>query len=430
MRVLLIGAYGFLGAECARALLARGHEVVGIGRDVPLGRRLLPDVSWRKGDLRGLTNEEAWEPLLEGVETVVNAAGALQDGPGDDLFAVHVDSVRACLEAAGQGEIRRFVQISAAGASRDAATLFLRTKGQGDALVRASALDWTIFKPGLVLGRNAYGGTALLRMLAAFPFVAPLAHARALVQTVSEDDVAAAVVAAVEGAVPSRCDYDLVEDSPHTLRDLTRALRARLGFAAARVELDMPQGVVAVVARLADAAGALGWRSPLRSTAMTVLRNDVRGDPAPWRAATGRSLKPMAETLRLLAPTAQERAFARLQLLLPLMIGVLSLFWIASGLIGAARADAAAALLSGMPQAAALALVHAGAAADLAIGALLLIRRAARGAAIASVLLAAGYLVAGTVLTPALWADPLGPFVKVIPAMTLGLVVAFVLEKR
>ncbi|MBY0422618.1 MAG: NAD(P)H-binding protein, partial [Parvularculaceae bacterium] len=190
MRILLIGAYGFLGAACARALHARGHEVVGLGRDVALGRRLLPEVSWLKADLRDLCASDGWKPLLAGVDAVVNAAGALQDGPRDDLRAVHVDAVRACLDAAACVGVRRFVQISAVGAAPDAATLFLRTKAEGDAAVRASALDWTILKPGLVIGRDAYGGTALLRMLAAFPVAAPLAFPEARVQTVASEDVA------------------------------------------------------------------------------------------------------------------------------------------------------------------------------------------------------------------------------------------------
>jgi hypothetical protein len=40
------------------------------------------------------------------------------------------------------------------------------------------------------------------------------------------------------------------------------------------------------------------------------------------------------------------------------------------------------------------------------------------------------YLAAGSMVTPALWLDPLGPFVKVLPAMMLALVTMAVLEER
>jgi Na+/proline symporter len=68
--------------------------------------------------------------------------------------------------------------------------------------------------------------------------------------------------------------------------------------------------------------------------------------------------------------------------------------------------------------------------ADLLIGWGLLWRKWTRRAAWASIVVAAGYLAAGTWLTPELWADPLGPFVKVLPAMALALAVAALVEER
>jgi hypothetical protein len=40
------------------------------------------------------------------------------------------------------------------------------------------------------------------------------------------------------------------------------------------------------------------------------------------------------------------------------------------------------------------------------------------------------YLAAGSILAPALWIDPLGPFVKTLPAMVLALATSVVLEER
>ena len=41
-----------------------------------------------------------------------------------------------------------------------------------------------------------------------------------------------------------------------------------------------------------------------------------------------------------------------------------------------------------------------------------------------------GYLLAGSLWTPDLWADPLGPFVKVMPAAILAAVGYFMLDSR
>lgn len=431
MRILILGGYGFIGAEIIRALLHEGHKVVGLGRSAATGERLVPDARWIGADMARLDTPEKWAPHLMGVDAVVNAAGALQDGARDDLDAIHHRAVAALVEAATKMNVKKFVQISAPGAAADASTAFMRSKAAGDAAVRASSIEWTVLKPGLVIGRGAYGGTALLRMLAGLPVMTPLVTSSARVQTVSLDEVAAAVVAVLKGEVPSRRDYDLVEDAPHTLREIVRGIRRQIGFAPAAFEPDLPSWVAAPVGAAADVAGWFGWRSALRSTALKVMREGVLADPGPWRAATGRSLKTFEQTLALLPGTAQERLFSRAQLALPLMIVALGIFWVVSGAVGLASIEAAAAHLDAfVGDGAARALVIAGSLADLAIGAGLLVRRTSRVAAIASVIVAVAYLVAGTMIEPALWLDPFGALAKIIPLMAMGLAVALMLEER
>lgn len=430
MRVLVLGGYGLIGLEIVRALVRAGHEVIGFGRSEAAGRRLAPGIAWRPGDLRSLLTAESWAPHLAGVEAVVNAAGALQDGPRDDLRAVHDTAVCALLAACARQGVTRFVQVSAPGAIADARTAFLSTKAAGDAAVRASGLEWTILKPGLVISAGAYGGTTLLRMLAAFPLVQPIVLADARVQTVAGADIGEAVRAVLAGEVAARRDYDLVEDGAHTLGEALTAVRAWVGRDPAPLA-PMPRWFGFALARLADLAGLLGWRSPLRTTALKALADGVTGDGGPWRAAGGARLKSLHETLASLPSTAQERVFGRAQLVFPILVLTLSAFWLASGLIGLAQRGAAIDVLDGvMNTAAAGWFVNAGVLADVAIGVGLLVRGWTRRAAWASIVVSLGYLTAGTLVTPWLWADPLGPFVKVFPAMALGLAVAALVEDR
>jgi uncharacterized membrane protein len=72
----------------------------------------------------------------------------------------------------------------------------------------------------------------------------------------------------------------------------------------------------------------------------------------------------------------------------------------------------------------------AGALADIVLGLSLLWRPWARAACFGMVALTIAYLAAGTWLTPQLWTDPLGPFVKTLPAAILALVCAALLEER
>ena len=431
MRVLVLGAYGFIGAEIVRALLVEGFEVAGLGRNKALGERLVPEIAWIEGDLRRMVRAPDWSGALSRVDAIVNAAGALQDSARDDLEAVHHRAIAACIEAAEKVGVSKFIQISALGAAPAASTAFMRTKAAGDAAVRASSLEWTVFKPGFVIGANAYGGSALVRMIAAMPLMTPLVAAETRMQTVSIDDVAGAVIVALKGEAPTGRQFDLVEDDAPTLREIVNAFRARMGFAPPIMKPDLPRFLQPVAGFLGDAAGLFGWRSPLRSTSMRVLSEDVVGDGAPWRTVTGRSLKPLAATIRLVSASAQERSFARLQLVLPLMIVLLGVFWIASGAIGLVNLDGARAHLDGVvADPLARLVVIGGSILDIAIGFGVLFRKSSRIAALASVGVAALYLLAGTIISPHLWLDPLGVFMKVIPVMALALAISLLSQER
>ena len=78
MRVLVTGATGFIGRELARALAARGDQVVALTRDQQSARAMLPELAaawaWRPVD------EPAPADAFEGVDAVVNLVGERTNG--------------------------------------------------------------------------------------------------------------------------------------------------------------------------------------------------------------------------------------------------------------------------------------------------------------------------------------------------------------
>ncbi|HEX8166988.1 MAG TPA: NAD(P)H-binding protein, partial [Beijerinckiaceae bacterium] len=186
MRVLVVGGYGFIGSAIVRRLVEDGHAVVGVGRDLAAARRRMPEASWIAGDL-SRDGVEAWAARLDGIDAVVHAAGVLQDGLYDDVRAVQARGTDALYEACELKGVRRVVHVSAVGASLSAGMAFMATKGEADAALSRRDLDWVILRPSVVVGRPAYGGSALFRGLAALPVLPVVADAGPL-QIVQLDD--------------------------------------------------------------------------------------------------------------------------------------------------------------------------------------------------------------------------------------------------
>lgn len=426
-----MGAYGLIGYGITKRLEGDGHRVTGLGRNSATAHRVLPGLPWITRDVGALCDVPGWDDVLDGISVVVNCAGALQDGPEDDLEAVHHHAVAALASACAARDIA-LIQISAVGAEPDASTAFMSSKARGDEAVRSSGAKFHIFRPGLVLAANAYGGTTMLRMLAAFPMIQPIAAPDAIVQTVSLDDVARAVAAAVEGEIPYGFEGDLIEPDTHTLRELVAAVRHWLGFAPARLDLPLPAFGVALVSKLADTLSHLGWRSPLRTTALKVLTDGVRGEPADLAPFNLPPTNTLQQTLSSMPVGAQDRLSARMALLFPVIIFTLSAFWIASGIIGIARAQDAALVLEavGWPTGLAITSVIFWGLVDIAIGVAFAFRKYAYHACWAAVGVSLIYLGASTIFTPHLWADPLGPLVKIVPTILLAIVARAALDTR
>jgi uncharacterized protein YbjT (DUF2867 family) len=428
LKILVLGGYGLIGLAITKALMAAGHEVTGLGRSAAKGRAAVPAANWVARDLSRMTNAEDWADVLAGMDVVVNAAGVLQDGMNDRVMAVQRDAVRAMAAACKPAGVRQIVQISAPGVSESSDTVFYRSKAEGDAAVKASGVDWVIFRPGLVLSPQAYGGTSLLRQLAAVPLVQPVMMADADIRTVHVQDVAAAVVRAVQEGL-TQVDADLLSSEPTRLEDLILAIRSWLGFAKPKAVIRAPFFLGAMTARLGDLAGWLGWRPALRTTSLKVLGKGVTGNAAA-NAATW-PVRGLAETLQALPSTVQERTYARMALLYPFLLLVLSGFWIVSGLIGWWQQAAAMAVFGPeVPAPLAKGFVLGGAVADITIGAALLVRPLTRPAALAAVLVSLAYLAGSAMLAPYLWVDPLGPMIKVFPAIGLALTVWMLTEAR
>jgi uncharacterized protein YbjT (DUF2867 family) len=335
-KILVLGASGLIGRFVTDDLRLRGFPAFGVARQFSSSQKQnafdleLPVMSMDAASVARLIRERE-------IDVVVNCLGVLQDGPGSDTSAVHRDFVARLLAAIGDsGRPVRLVHISIPGAASEDRTAFSQTKREADRLIAASGIAYAILRPGFVVAPAAYGGSAMLRALAAFPLALPLDEAATPFQPVAVEDIAATIawLAArdVDDPAARAVTWDLMQPQPVTLSGVIDEFRWSFGTSHwPRVTL--PSFLLDLGARLGDLANRLGWMPPMRSTAIAELRRGVSGDPTGWMAATGIVPKTIAQAVGGHAATVQDKWFARLFLVKALVIASLALFWVASGFI-------------------------------------------------------------------------------------------------
>lgn len=427
MRIVLVGASGLIGSAILARLGLEGHELTAIARRTRVGRQ---GVSWLGLNLKQATSVDQWTPHLTGIDAVIYCAGVLQDSPTDSTSAVHAQAPAALFAACERAGVKRVIYFSAMGAEKESLSAFSATKRQGEEALEASSLDWVILRPSVVIGRQAYGGSALFRSLASLPVVPRIENAGRL-QVVQLDDVVETVVRLLPEGAPSRISLDLAGPEPLTFNEVVAQFRRWFGRAPAR-EIVLPPALLDFGYWMGDVAGWLGWRPPMRSTARREMVRGAVGDPTGWMKVTGIEPRSLEQALTAEPVSIQERWFAGLYLLKPLLIGVFAAFWIVTGLISLGPGFALGTTLMLESGAGPLSgpAVIAGALADIAIGLGILFRRTSRLALYGAVAISVFYALAATILVPQLWADPLGPILKILPILMLNLVALATLEDR
>lgn len=428
MLILVTGATGLIGTAIVARLLAQGHRVRAVARSAP--RLTHPALDWVRLDLRAARKPQDWRAHLSGVDAVINCAGTLQQGPRDDVDAVHAEAAAALFLACEAAGVRRVVHFSAIGVNRETPSAFSRTKLAGEAALTARALDWVILRPSVVLGRPVYGASALMRGLAALP-VLPVMPGTAPIQPVRLEDVVETAIFFSTPDAPARMALDLAGPERLSFEDVVDRYRVWLGHKPAQ-RVSMPAILARLVYGLGDLAGRLGWRPPIRTTARLEIARGGTGDPEPWQRLTGIAPRTLASALMEEPASVQERWFAQLYLLKPVLFVALMLFWIGSGIasLGPGFQTGLAMMAQAGVTDLAAPVVIAGGLADLIIGCAIAVRRTTRTALWAGIGVSLAYAVAGTALLPSLWADPMAPLLKIAPVVALMLVALAILEDR
>lgn len=226
-RVLVLGGTGFVGRYVIARLAADGHFVVALTRRRSRAHHLfmLPTVQIVDGD----ANDPATlARQMKGVTAVINLVGVLNERGRATFEREHVELPRSIVAACQGAGVTRLLHMSALGASADGPSQYLRSKAAGEAVVTASGLGWTIFRPSVIFGREDAFLNLFAKLARVFP-VLPVASGNARFQPVHVGDVATCFAHALVDLDTIGHTYSLCGPSQYSLRDLVRYVAAISG---------------------------------------------------------------------------------------------------------------------------------------------------------------------------------------------------------
>lgn len=426
----MTGANGFIGSAVLERLLADGHEVVACGRhsdNLPGSEQVV----FRKVDAREALHADDWVELLDGVQAVVNCLGILK-GSEADFDRLHHRAPLALAIACRKMGVKRFVQLSALGYPDDGA--FIASKHRFDEALAAEGLQSLVVRPSVVLSlRGSYGGTSMLRALAALPAVRVLPGAGdQRIQPILLEDLAGILVSGVNRDISGHHMVEAVGPDVMTLREYVRLMRAWLKYPRARFELCIPADCVVFVGWLAERLTA----GPMGITLWRILQRGNVAEPDAYerlKTITGHEPRGVSKALTQSASFVQDRWHARLYLLAPLVWLSLVGIWLVSGVAGfTAPADEYAPILNamGVPAAQHGSLVLLASSWNFVLGVALLLRVGLRWVLRLMLVSVVVYTLALTICMPETWLGLTGGLLKNLAILVLLPLAAILEEKR
>lgn len=293
MKVFVTGATGFVGHEILRQLLAAGHSVRALVRPGSETKLLQDDlVKIHPGDA---CDPDSLEGALKGCDAVIHLVGIIREFPakGITFQQLHVEGTKNLLAAAAAQGVKRYLQMSANGTRAEATTPYHQTKWEAEQAVRASALDWTIFRPSLIYGAGGEFVSMISDLMHKFPMVPVIGDGQYRMSPVAVEDVAAGFVRALQTPGSIGQIYHCCGPEEVSYDQLLDAFGQAMGKEHVR-KLHQPLALMKPAIALMESVPAF----PITSGQLTMLLEGNVCDPGKWSAAFGLTPTPLAEGLR------------------------------------------------------------------------------------------------------------------------------------
>jgi len=229
MKVAVTGGTGFVGGHLARALAAEGHHVVIIARGEDHRDRTIRRLPNATFHAVGTDDTDRLATAFAGCEAVAHCAGINREHGTQTYARVHGLGTQSVVNAARRAGVSKIVLVSFLRARPGCGSGYHESKFAAEEIVRASGLDYTVFKPGVIYGRGDHMLDHLSHAFHTFPIFAFVGFAPKLVRPLAVADFVRVMRAAIVAGRLSRQTVAVTGPDEMPLTEAVRRVARAVG---------------------------------------------------------------------------------------------------------------------------------------------------------------------------------------------------------
>lgn len=419
MRILVIGATGFVGTWVTNGLIKAGHQVICGVRDITAAKQKFPQAAFLYCNFLTDTAVSDWIPRLDGIDIIINCVGIFYHSDKKIIWTLHYETPKALFLAAEKTGVKKIIHLSALGIE-GYDTEYAKSKQAAETTLKSLTTPHIILKPSFIYGPGSRGGILLLRSISALPILIPVpGNGTQKFQPIYVADLMKAIVHLVEAPHSQSMSLATVSPQKLALKDILLTLRKWLGLKEGHL-VSIPMNWIR---KLAIVGNYIPF-STLNLDAIKMLEKGNVTTPKEskkFQEITGITPLSFKEGLNEIPSSEQDQWHAKLFFLPPVLRISLACLWLISALTSAFlySTQASYQLLKtvGISNALQPLFLYGAAGINAILGVWLLTNYKIKLNCIVQFAFVFLYTLIITVKLPYLWLEPFGPVVKNIPIL-------------
>ena len=292
--VTIFGGTGFLGHRIVRHLRAAGASVRIASRHPDRARTQFgnadPKLEAIKADVQ---SEASVASAVADAYGVVNAVSLYVERGNETFHSVHVRAAERVANQARRRGVERLAHVSGVGADAASRSPYIRSRGEGELVVRAAFPGATIIRPTVMVGPDDSFLTVVTKLLRRLPAYPMFGEGKTRLQPAYVNDVAEAVARVLQSSKTHPITYELGGPSIYTYKELLQTIVRRAEIRRALVPVPFTVWVA-----LASVAERLP-RPPVTRNQVDLMRMDnVASTAMPGFGDLGISPHPIEHVLQ------------------------------------------------------------------------------------------------------------------------------------